>query len=673
MTQTTLNDNSKKISFDNFDFTKKKIRISSPVSLLACKFMGVKLDDLTYLSYDDFLQENPDYKSLEPNIAIERYEHYVDRRQKLISSLKKIRNEIIKEKKDSNASASFISNNLTSNYYNMFKNKISKNNSVNNFNKTFNIMKNISLKKSASMNKFLEKNKSLMILDNENKLKKEKKRQLINIKREIDYRLIKEQERIKNFEKMRKKSENLRMIKTKKLDELSLKKFINDKKEKEKKIKMENFRKKLEEKQQEKIMKETKKFLNEQKKRKDEEKQRKIKFQFQEKIEKEIRDKVLEKNLMHHKELLERQNKIEEIKRKREILFEQKKEELSKLNEAKQKMDKMKLNNVLEEKEKLLEEKITLYNLKQKKFEELQKRKEKEKKDEQIKQLFNKQRKLLNIKKVLQKNKSMEESKIKKYQQRIKQQEQNQILRHQKELKSLEKKNKENEIKEIKFKEKKEINKNNIEKRKNLIMKKIDMEEERIKKQKLKQEKEMMEKYNILYMQREDRKKQIEQNERIQQYQRELKLEEINLRMEKIEQIQNQRIFLEEKRKQKEKELSDEKIGMINRLNKIMNSENEINLTRDEILNYVIKDVKPNINNVGSKTPIIRRTIALETKFNNKSNLSNSNSKKYDIDIDKSKLIENKSRENQYFNDSQVLKDNFNHNSEDMGDSLEKK
>ena len=321
----------------------------------------------------------------------------------------------------------------------------------------------------------------------------------------------------------------------------------------------------------------------------------------------------------------------------------------------------------------MLEEKITLYNLKQKKFEELQKRKEKEKKDEQIKQLFNKQRKLLNIKKVLQKNKSMEESKIKKYQQRIKQQEQNQILRHQKELKSLEKKNKENEIKEIKFKEKKEINKNNIEKRKNLIMKKIDMEEERIKKQKLKQEKEMMEKYNILYMQREDRKKQIEQNERIQQYQRELKLEEINLRMEKIEQIQNQRIFLEEKRKQKEKELSDEKIGMINRLNKIMNSENEINLTRDEILNYVIKDVKPNINNVGSKTPIIRRTIALETKFNNKSNLSNSNSKKYDIDIDKSKLIENKSRENQYFNDSQVLKDNFNHNSEDMGDSLEKK
>ena len=41
----------------------------------------------------------------------------------------------------------------------------------------------------------------------------------------------------------------------------------NDKKEKEKKIKMDNFRKKLEEKQQEKIMKETKKFFNEQKKK----------------------------------------------------------------------------------------------------------------------------------------------------------------------------------------------------------------------------------------------------------------------------------------------------------------------------------------------------------------------------------------------------------------------
>ena len=77
---------------------------------------------------------------------------------------------------------------------------------------------------------------------------------------------------------------------------------------------------------------------------------------------------------------------------------------------------------------------------------------------------------------------------------------QNQILRHQKELKSIEKKNQENEIKEIRIKEQKMKYLNNIENRKNTILKRIDIEEERIKRQKIKQEKEKLEKYNKLYM-----------------------------------------------------------------------------------------------------------------------------------------------------------------------------
>ena len=43
MTETTINNESNKISFDNFDSSKKKIRITSPISLLACKFMGIEL------------------------------------------------------------------------------------------------------------------------------------------------------------------------------------------------------------------------------------------------------------------------------------------------------------------------------------------------------------------------------------------------------------------------------------------------------------------------------------------------------------------------------------------------------------------------------------------------------------------------------------------------------
>ena len=64
---------------------------------------------------------------------------------------------------------------------------------------------------------------------------------------------------------------------------------------------------------------------------------------------------------------------------------------------------------------------------------------------------------------------------------------------------------------------------------------------------------------------------------------------------------------LEEKRKQKEKKLKEDKIDMIVRLNKIMNKEDEANLSRDEILEYVLNNIKPNINNKGNKTPITKR------------------------------------------------------------------
>ena len=289
--------NSQKISFDNFDINKKNIRISSPTSLLACKFMGVKSNDLSYLSYDDYIHNNPNFKSLDQSIAIQRYYHYINRRKKLITSLKNIRQELIKDKNDS--SVSFINYNTPNNYYNnnIFNNKESKNNSLNNFNKTFHIFKNISLRKSLSMNNIIEQNKSLMILEQETKFNKKKQRQLINIKREIDFQLNKEQERMKNLEKMRRKSENEKIIQKKKLDELNIRKFNYDRKEKEKKLKLDSFKKKLEEKQQEKMRKEAKKQLSEQKKREEEEIQRKIKFENREKKGKEIRNKVIKKNL----------------------------------------------------------------------------------------------------------------------------------------------------------------------------------------------------------------------------------------------------------------------------------------------------------------------------------------------------------------------------------------
>ena len=47
----TNNNSSNKISLENFDSGRKKIRITSPNSILACEIMGIKLDELDNLTY----------------------------------------------------------------------------------------------------------------------------------------------------------------------------------------------------------------------------------------------------------------------------------------------------------------------------------------------------------------------------------------------------------------------------------------------------------------------------------------------------------------------------------------------------------------------------------------------------------------------------------------------
>ena len=274
------NDTSNKISLENFDSTKKKIRITSPHSILACELLGIKHDDLAFLTYDEYLQMNPDFQSLDQNSRIERYDHYNARREKIIYSLKKKRKDLIMKENDTNTNASDM-NNIT-NYYNW----IYRNEPSNNYNKTFHIFKKISLKKSASMGNIKEQNKSALILNGEEKLNKIRRRQKINIKLQIDYRLMQEQIRLQNLEKMKMKSENEKRIKMKKQDILMKRKMKDERRETEQKKRMENNWKILEEKRKEKIEKEKMKMLNERKRREEEERRRRIKFEEHEKKEK---------------------------------------------------------------------------------------------------------------------------------------------------------------------------------------------------------------------------------------------------------------------------------------------------------------------------------------------------------------------------------------------------
>ena len=110
-------------------------------------------------------------------------------------------------------------------------------------------------------------------------------------------------------------------------------------------------------------------------------------------------------------------------------------------------------------------------------------------------------------------------------------------------------------------------------------------------KQKYEQEQEKQKKYNKIYMMREDRKDRVIRNEKIKSFERKLKMDQINLRMEKIEEMKKERYLLDEQRRKMESEMNNRKSIMLNRLSQIIRSDEYY--TKDEIIDYVFNNISP--------------------------------------------------------------------------------
>ena len=122
-------------------------------------------------------------------------------------------------------------------------------------------------------------------------------------------------------------------------------------------------------------------------------------------------------------------------------------------------------------------------------------------------------------------------------------------------------------------------------------MNKIIKIDEKIKNQKLQQEKNLHKKYNQLFLSREDRKNRVMRSERVKDFERSVKMDMINARMQRIDNMQKDRYMLEEERRKMEDELSNKKSVMLKRLEKVMKDDR--NMTKEEITDYVFNDVKP--------------------------------------------------------------------------------
>ena len=190
-----------KISLLNCKFDQKKIRITSPHSLLSIRLIGATMDELRYYTFDEYVK-NTGIHYLEKELQEERYNHFLLNRLELIKEAKKIREELIKEKNsDTCMNNNNINNNNNISTLSFLTPKANSNISHYNFNLTT-MRKNTS---ALNLEPKTNLKTSTAILLEREKLQKILKNQENKVKMQIDYEYMIEETRRKNLEKMRNK------------------------------------------------------------------------------------------------------------------------------------------------------------------------------------------------------------------------------------------------------------------------------------------------------------------------------------------------------------------------------------------------------------------------------------------------------------------------------------
>ena len=164
-----------KISLLNCDFSQKKIRLTSPLSIMAVNLVGATLEDLRFISLEEYLKKNYDFQNLEKELQYERYAHYEENRKKLIKEAKQKREELINKKENesnSNNNSNQISTILLSPKYNV--------------NLSYNISNEKEMKKNFSDGNLPQSQSTAIKLEKE-KLHKLLEKEENNVKLQIDY------------------------------------------------------------------------------------------------------------------------------------------------------------------------------------------------------------------------------------------------------------------------------------------------------------------------------------------------------------------------------------------------------------------------------------------------------------------------------------------------------
>lgn len=309
------------ITIDDIDYSTKKVRITSPHSIKAMNTLGIINEDLEYLTFDEYLNKNPELIGEERKIQRVRYNHVEQIRKDLIERVREQRNKIIEEedqKRQKRSSSSKYRTNI--------------------------VLDNINSKK------FSEKDiKAFKRMRNINKT---------NLYNRLERELMKELKSLINNEQTRRENEKI-----KKHSELL-----------EKRLKYENMKRITDE--EEKIQLEKEKDKRERK-----EEEERIQFLIDEEIdEKEIKEKYQKKQFKHFKKQRKKQeaykNKLIKLRNLEHEAIKEKSEQkqiriLKNLNKLTKERKRKRLNSeknyrnkmkIVEENKKQIEKDLELKN-----------------------------------------------------------------------------------------------------------------------------------------------------------------------------------------------------------------------------------------------------------------------------------------------------------------------
>ena len=89
-----------KINLENCDFSSKKIRLTSPISIKVCNQLGLDIDSLKKQSFEEYCVTDPESNLLSKEILQERYEHFEKKKEELINEAIELRNKLKEDEKN---------------------------------------------------------------------------------------------------------------------------------------------------------------------------------------------------------------------------------------------------------------------------------------------------------------------------------------------------------------------------------------------------------------------------------------------------------------------------------------------------------------------------------------------------------------------------------------------